>query len=265
MEKLEIRKDGKLVETKWVYDEAADLGDYKEFDVTDQAIRKMFEPCVLAEDVTLKDIFLLLNTELEIFDAVIGNWCQEIVTEGLTKPGKPYDLSKYDPEQIEYLELSYTPEYSDNVYGTYLSGLLRPDLGGVGVELQNDGDMEHYKKGERIPWGVCMTPTNELINIPVKLSDKFDVHHDILNKEVKKSLPYPPAIASFKTPEYSLGNILYGIIWELSFHGGPDKRDEFSKDLKKMSDEIKQRSEDGTLDEITYTSEELKEKLSKKD
>lgn len=238
-EKLEIRKGGKLVETKWVYDDVAEVGAYHEFDRTDKVFRYLWDICELEEGVTLKDIFLLLNTDLDIFDVIIGNWCKDIVTEGLTQPEKPYDLSKYDPEQIEYLELYYTPEYSDNKYGTHIYGFHRPDFGGVGVVLQNDGDMEYYKKGDRISWGICMTPTNELINIPVKLSDKFDICHDILNKEVKRGEAYPPPIASFKNPEYTLGCILHGIIWELSFHGGPEKRDGFKDHLNKITEDIK--------------------------
>lgn len=243
MEKLEIRKGGKLVETKWVYDREKEEGEYKEFDRTDQAIRHLFEPCQLGEDVRLKDIFELLNTELDIFDAVIGNWCKEIVTEGLTKPGKPYDLTKYDPEQIEYLELRYTPEYElyEGVDSFY--GFTRPDFGGVGVELQNDGDQDHYKKGERIPWGISFTAANDLINIPVKLNDTFAVYEGILRCKDKPGFGHK--LVEFKNPTYTLGGILEGIIWEMSFHGGPEKRDEFGKELRETVEKIKSGEEKG--------------------
>lgn len=241
-EKLEIRKGGKLIETKWVYDKAAEKGEYKEFDRTDNGLRYLFEPCVLAPDVTLKDIFLLINTELDVFDAVIGNWCKEIVTEGLTQPAKPYDLTKYDPEQIEYLELRYTPEYDDDGDGgEVLYGIHRPDFGGVGVELQNDGDQDHYKKGERIPWGVSFSKANDLINIPVKLADKFDIYEGILKW---KAGSQPKLLGSFKNPPYTLGGILEGIIWEMSFHGGPDKRDDLNSELREAVAKIKSGKEE---------------------
>lgn len=248
-EKLEIRKGGKLIETKWVYDRAAKKGEYQEFDRTDSAIRRLFEPCELAEDVTLKDIFELLNTEIDLFDAVIGNWCKEIVTEGLTQPGKPYDLSKYDPEQIEYLELRYTPEYElyDGVDSCH--GFHRPDFGGVGVELQNDGDQEHYKKGERIPWGISFTPANELINIPVKLNDTFAIYEGILRSAEGQM---PKMLAEFKNPTYTLGGILEGVIWEMSFHGGPAKRDAFGAELRQTVDDIKS----GKAQTSPFTTEE---------
>lgn len=235
-EKLEIRKGGKLIETKWVYDKAKGEGEYQEFDRTDSAIRRLFEPCELAADVTLKDLFELMNTELDLFDAVIGNWCKEIVTEGLTQPGKPYDLTKYDPEQIEYLELVYTPEYElyDGVDSCH--GFHRPDFHGVGVELRADGDQEHYRKGERVPWGISFTPANELINIPVKLSDTFAIYEGILRSPEGQM---PKMLAEFKNPTYTLGGILEGVIWEMSFHGGPAKRDAFGAELRQTVDDIK--------------------------
>jgi hypothetical protein len=73
MEKLQIRKGGKLVDTRWIYDREKDQGEYQEFDVTDKAVRHLFDICYLAEDVTLKDLFLLLNTNLEQFDLIFGN------------------------------------------------------------------------------------------------------------------------------------------------------------------------------------------------
>lgn len=241
-EKLEIRKGGKLIETKWIYDKVAKQGAYHDIDRTDQAIRNLFEVCELAPDVTLKDIFLLLNSEIDIFDAVIGNWCKEIVTEGLTAPEKPYDLNVYDPEQIEYLELRFTPEYESDGDGTedYLQGFTRPDFGGTGVELRNDGDQEHYSKGDRIPWGISFTPANELINIPVRLAKDVAIYEGILKS---KSGQMPNKLAEFKNPSFTLGQILEGIIWEMSFHGGPDKRDAFNKDLRETVDKIKSGEE----------------------
>ena len=238
-EKLEIRKGGKLIETKWVYDKKLKQGEYKEFDKTDQAIRKLFETCELAPDVTLKDIFQLLNTELDLFDAVIGNWCKEIVTEGLTQPEKPYDLSVYNPDQIEYLELRFTPEYDNDGDNTkdYLNGLCRPDFSATGVVLQDEH--EHYKKGERIPWSISFTPANELINIPVKLAKDMVIYEGILKTKVTD---LPKQLAVFDNPQYTLGNILYGIIWEMSFHGGPNSRNDFHKDLLKTVDSIKKEN-----------------------
>jgi len=251
-EKLELRKGGLLVETRWKYDETIKKGEYVERDVTQNAIRYLFEPCELEEGVSLRDIFLLLNTELEIFDAVIGNWCKEIVTEGLTQPAKPY-TGQYDPDGIEYLELYWSMYYDNGTkYGPSFYGYHRPDFHGIGYELKEDKLFDwidkdtgkpavEWPKGARINWGISFSRANDLIDIPVKLDDKATVFDDNLKSksdhQAKTGWGYP--LAEYKGATYTLGNILYGIIWEMSFHGGPESRDERSEELKQAVDEIK--------------------------
>lgn len=232
-EKLEIRKGGKFVETKWVYDEDKDEGFYQEFDRTESAIRYLFEPCELAYDVTLEDIFLLLNSELTIFNLIFGNWCEEFVKEGLTKSPIPYNLEKYDPEQIEYLELYYTPEYDKSDAQNRLNGFLMPNFHGVGVKLRED--TESYKKGDRIKWGINLSPINTLIKIPVKLNKRFIIHEDNIQSKPDEK---PKVLGEFENPQYTLGNILYGIIWELSFYGPPEERDKVKRGLEERMEKI---------------------------
>jgi hypothetical protein len=245
-EKLQIVKDGKLIETRWIYDEKTEAGEYKKYDRTDRAIAYLFESCSLEEGVTLKDIFLLLNTELELFDLVIGNWCKDIVTEGLTKPEKPHDLSTYNPEQIEYLCLSFDLEYEEDGGINELYGMTRPDFRGVGVELLNDFDF--YKKGNRISWGVSLAPSNNLINIPVRLENKLVIYEGILKA---KEGELPAKLGEFDNPTYSLGQILESIIWELSFHGSPKDRDSMGSNLEEMVDKI----QSGEAETVPYERE----------
>jgi hypothetical protein len=224
---LELHKGGKLVETYWVYDETKGDGDMCEKDVTENAIRLLFEPCDLAQDITLKDIFLLLNTELKIFDAVLGNWCEEFVKEGLSGEGKPY-TGEYNPEEIEYLQLSkYMWIDSDLSYG-----LERPDFGGVGFELKEEWD--GWSKGDRISYGISFSPTQDLINLPVKLDRTL-----IIYNENPASGRYHETIAEYENITFTLGDILNGIIWEISFNGGPEKKADFKQQLLNYVDEIK--------------------------
>ncbi len=232
---LSIRKGGKLIEHYW----HEDKGDYQERDVTESAIQRIFESCILEEDVTLKDIFLLLNTELDIFHAIIGNWCDELVTEGLTKPATVY--SGYDKDEIEYLEL-YQTIYTEPE-GTY--GLIRPDFHGVGWELKEDymagwtdsdgKEVIDWPKGERIPWGLSCHSTNELINVPIKLKNEMTIYDD--NPKTKN---YGNKITSYPNCEFSLGHIFYGIIWELSFYGAPSARKALHGEIDDASKKIKE-------------------------
>ena len=248
-EKLEIRKGGRLVETKWKYDETIKKGEYVERDITKNAIRYLFEPCELEQGVSLRDVFLLLNTELDIFDSIIGNWCKEIVTEGLTQPSKPY---QFDEEGIEYLELYWSFYYDDgSEYGPSFYGYNRPSFHGIGFERKEnkyfdwtskDGskDIEHAK-GSRTNWGISFSKANDLIDIPVKLDDKVTVFDDNLDHEGdhKAKTGWHYSLTEYKGATYTLGNILEGIVWEMSFHGGPGNRDKVSQELRDTVDDIK--------------------------
>src|SRR5437867_3894816 len=167
---VEIKKGGDLIQTE--------MECSQERDVTDSAIGFLFEYCTLEDGVTLGDIFLLLNSELELFDLVLGNWTKEIVTEGLSQPGKPYDLS--DEEAIEYLELYWGVSYDEST--PELNGINRPEFHGLGVVRKVDKFFEwrelEYKKGERTRWAVDLSPIYDLINIPVKLNTDFVVVDD---------------------------------------------------------------------------------------
>lgn len=229
-------KGGKLIHTDWIYDKESGEGSYVDIDVTERAISLLFEAITLDPDITLKDIFLLLNTNLEGFKHVIGNWVDEIVTEGLTQKEKPYDLSTYDSDQIEYISLSYNVEYDENDNNTLsLYGLNRLNVSGIGVPLKEKQGF--YNEGERIPYSISYTPTNELINIPVKFTNKLEVMAGIMQQNPGVTL------ASFENPEVTLGQILNSIIWDFSFAGSPRSRDKFRADLIKNKETYESEEE----------------------
>jgi hypothetical protein len=227
---LKILKGGRLLRTSW----EGKIEGFVQKDVTAEAIGNLFELCDLEEGVTLRDIFSVINTELTIFDAVLRNWTKEIVTEGLT--GIPTNKLKEQHEEIEYLEL-YWGSYKglDENKQPILYGHHRPELHGIGPVLLKDklfewGEVER-KAGERITWGVSMTPTTDLIDLPVKLNKEFIIHDD-------ENWRNPPT--SMGKSEFTLGQILEAIVWELSFFGGPVDRDKKAVELNSMVTDIKE-------------------------
>jgi len=241
---LRITKSGKLIKNEWEplddNDDDNTKYDYVDTDVTDSAFRRLFEQCELEEGVTLKDILLLLDEHIEIFDLVLGNWCKDFVAEGLDGVQKPYGA--YDKEAIEYLELRYRVNY-DPTEGLY--GLTRLDFGGVGYVLREDPEDDFgHKKGERIPWGVSFTPVNELANIPIRISNEYAIYND----DIQDNVAWGTELFKGNSPETTLGQILEGIVWELSWHGPPKKRDVFGDSLKETVEKIK----DGTIETTEY-------------
>lgn len=273
-EGLHITREGRLIQTYWFYNDDETIpkkerGKYLEKDVTDSAIRRLWDDCTLENGVTLKSIFTLLNSEIDLFDLVIGNWCKEIVTEGLTQPPAEYS-GIYDPDGIEYLELYWSLArsalWNENKKAfdsdiTELQGTKRANFHGIGYELKEDKlhdwknedgtDAVEWSKGGRIPWGMSFTAANAHINYPVKLAQKMIIERKQKTKD--NHLTQPP-VAIFERSVYTLADILYGIIWELSFHGGPRERDEKSEELKESVDKIR----DGSAKTVSW-EEFLKE------
>lgn len=277
-EGLHITREGRLIQTYWFYNDDETIpkkerGKYLEKDVTDSAIRRLWDDCTLEDGVTLKSIFTLLNSDIDLFDLVIGNWCKEIVTEGLTQtPGEYSEI--YDPDGIEYLELYWslargalwneTKKAFDSDI-TELQGTKRANFHGIGYELKEnkmhdwknkDGtDAVEWAKGCRIPWGMSFTAANAYINYPVKLAQKMIIDDEVERKQKSKDSHFTHSpVAIFERSIYTLGDIFYGIIWELSFHGGPKERIEKSAELKESIDKIR----DGSVKTVSW-EEMLKE------
>jgi hypothetical protein len=83
MEDVKIVSDGKLLRTRWVYDESKAEGSYDTNDVTDVAPQYLFDACTLDQGVRLKDIFELLDRHIEVYKRIMGNLVEDVVSEGL--------------------------------------------------------------------------------------------------------------------------------------------------------------------------------------
>lgn len=233
---IQIRKGGKLIETYWHYNKKKKAGLYKERNLTKKSVAYLFEPCTLEDGLLLKDIFLLLNTNLDIFKVIIGNWCSEFVQEGL-KPLKGKEAER----EIEFLELYSSLEKTMDQKTKFqtVDGGVFPELHGTGFVQKKDkymspenGGYLECKAGKRISYSVSFMSASELARLPIKLSDEikiYDMDNQYCIHEILKGV------------SYSLGQILYGIIWELSFYGPPVDRNQKEKELKEAVKSIEKK------------------------
>ena len=159
MERFEIRKGGNLVRTYWDYNKKKNSGSYKEKDYTKVAARCLFENCTLDKDVTLKDVFLLLNRDIDFYKSVIGNWVEEFVSEGLKK-------SKYEANDIDTLVLKWdyqlSKDYDAKKGKTILEGMAIP--GFYGTSRKN-----------KDTYSVSFVSVDKLARLPLKLVEKVDI------------------------------------------------------------------------------------------
>jgi hypothetical protein len=196
MNGLKIVSEGRLLRTRWVYDEDKDKGCYVTDDVTDKAPSYLFDACTLEEGVVLEDIFQLLERHLDVYKTVMGDVIKDVVKEGL----QPYTGEE---KELEYLELYWGIDYDEDE--KEFPGNILPGFHGIGIA------------GE-IPYCLMLTPANEIAGLPLKLCQEF-----IVSSNTKYEI--------FEGPQFSLGQILYGIIWELSWFGSPEERERKKQEL----------------------------------
>ncbi|MFW6219344.1 MAG: hypothetical protein ACOC33_00620 [bacterium] len=191
-------------------------------DISNNMYYYLQDECYLDDNVTLKDIFILLQKNMELSKIIINNHIEDFITEAFINE-KPYNK-----DEIEYLELSKSVDWDD------ASSLIYCHFSGVGFKLKEDHD--GLKKGSRQKYCIGLSPINHYINFPVKLNTEI----------LLIDFPYKDLISlrnEYNSHMYTLFDILYYPIYEISFYGPPKERDNFIKkvnnNMKEIDEELK--------------------------
>lgn len=207
---LLVKPGPRVYFVRWKYSKKKGRGKYKRKDVTSKFSREMFMyPCKLHKDVRLLDILKLLDMRLDFYDSLFGCWAKEIVTEGLSQNPPEED------REIAYLELSWIAEVDEK---DGLTGVLFPSFFGVG------------HKPEEVRYGVSFSPVYEIAGLPLKLGGyaAYSTEGPITDRE----------IVSANKAQFTLQQILYGVLYELSWNGGPMHRNKRMNALLSARDEV---------------------------
>lgn len=180
----------------------------------------LFNECTLASDVTLRDVLELLNDDRDLAALVSAGSAavQLFVTEGLRGKGARY-TGRYEPGGIEYLQVSKWVEIDKTPRGP--SARVYLDFGGVGWKLRR-GNSDGWKRGQRIPYSVSLSRVDEFVNIPLRLAPLRI--YSVAPKQFSETTEYAGCT-------YSLGEILRAVVYELTWHGSPSRRDSFRDGL----------------------------------
>lgn len=206
-------------------------GRLNEVDVTRRAHEFLFEFITIHVGTTLSDVFRLMEVSPLLQQLYRQDFAEELCAEarkGAVAAG-PQDPASID--SIEFLELyqHWGLDSSTNEY----SGTQRLNLHGIGPELSHDAPREGRKKGERIEWSVSLTPLRELLPLPIRVNSEVRITEDDANAKA-----YMHEIRRGRHPDITLGQVIHGLLWELSFHGGPQEQQDVSKGLKRQLEEI---------------------------
>jgi hypothetical protein len=209
-------------------------------DVTDRACEFLFAQMKLADDVTLLDIFKLVNDPV-LRTVFRGDYVDELLEEAtlgpLIKDELPY-------EKIEYLELnqlwhhdSATSEFTSvGKFGLTGKGIVLPE------DVVEDG-VVHYKKAERINWSVSMTSVRELLHLPVRLNSSVQIC-----EEDEYARRFGDVNQTGVNHQITLGTLIHSLLWELSWHGTPVQRDARKGELL----ERKAALDAGSAESVSY-------------
>jgi len=193
--------------------------------VAEQAIAYLYEPVTLHPDLTLGDVFKLLEACPSLQEIFRRTWAVQLCEEARKGP-LPQSRGS-DPAEvagIEYLELywSWALDTSSQTYRS-VHGL---NLHGIGHVLAVDVPTYGVKAGERIKWSVSLTPVRELLDLPLRLREELTITEDDIDAK-----GYADVIASARCSEVLLGQVIQGVLDELAFHGGPEAQAEFKEEL----------------------------------
>lgn len=202
-----------------------------EVDVTGRAHELLFELITVHAETTLADIFRLMEASPLLQKFYRRDFAEELCAEARKGAAEPPARERAAHEGIEFLELyqQWGLDTSTNEY----SGMQRLHLHGIGHELAEDLPEERRKKGERIEWSVSLTPLRELLALPVRV--KAEVR---ITEEDATAKAYMSEIRRARCNGVTLGQLIHGLLWELSFHGGPQEQREVSDDLKRRVAEV---------------------------
>ena len=203
----------------------------KEVDVTGRAHEHLFELVTVHAETTLADIFRLMEASPLLQKFYRRDFAEELCAEARKGAAEPPARERAAHEGIEFLELyqEWGLDTSTNEY----SGMQRLHLHGIGHELAEDLPEERRKKGERIEWSVSLTPLRELLSLPVRVKDEVRI-----TEEDATAKAYMSEIRRARCADVTLGQVIHGLVWELSFHGGPQEQLEVSEDLKRQVAEV---------------------------
>lgn len=212
MDSITIKPGGKIISRTWKRKKKK--GKWVKEDITDKTLyHLLWPPCKIGKGVTLHDIFLILERDLSFYKVLINSWVDEIVAEGLT----PCDLPS-DPN-IKYVEVYWHVSYDkdDNDDNELYSDILFPQF--HGVSARKDG----------VPYSLMYTPANRLADKPIKIG----------KAAIGPDFGKPDTWLNFDKSSMSLLQILYAVVFELSWSGSPKMRDKKKTELDKVCDKVK--------------------------
>jgi hypothetical protein len=233
-EGLYITEKGYFV-SKW----NSDTRKYNAYYLKDDEIPfHLNEQVFITENIRLKHIFQPL-LELPVFEIIFhSDWWEEIVKELKTKEWKPWigdtKLKKdIDGDEIEYVEIYNIFKFSQKENRFYSSSLW--NFHGIGYPFidSNNAQSSYLKVGDRQSYALEFSSMADFMNTPFKIGSVTLYNED--EDDYKKRKLIDSADNSI-----TLYELIRAVVYEMSFCGIGDSREDFKENLNSSYEEYKE-------------------------
>ena len=212
---LRLKKNGILLKTPSSHD------DKEPVDVSDVAFYHLNDLVELDDDIVLRDLFLLIEKNIDMFDLIFRNWLKEHVLAGLYGFKDEESHALHVNDKLEHVELRWELSHDNENFD--IPSI--PTFDGYSVAVETD---EYYEKGQVIHWGLDFTPVQNYIDCPFKINNTILIY----NEKTKDKKEY-------NTNDFTLYQIILGVIWEISFLGSPLDREQKRQEVDEQIEGIK--------------------------
>jgi len=178
-----------------------------------------YDNVILSEDITFERIFNLIIKHKEILNIILGwgvlrNHKIEMFVDEFNLPYTG------DDTDIKYLELNWICDYDTWVDENEPPEVhIYPSIHGIGNAPENT------------PYSIGFSPLNELKNIKTKINNEVSWHGYNINGKTYEEI-YPLLLKGVKS--FKLIDVFAGILYEISFYGGPKNRKTFEESLNNI-------------------------------
>lgn len=209
----------------------------------DEIVNYLSDNVELGESVTFKRLFEIVSSNLrkfnEIFYSSLGGYALE-----------PYlqEIENNVTETIEsdYLELHWFCDKYDNELN------ICPSLHGISIK-------------EDQVYALDFTSLNNLKNCIVKINETVEIYdYTKIKEKGEETIDNKEFLITLGDKAFTLFELFNGIFYEISFHGGPQDKQERLRELEESIDEVKDNLEESDSEKF-ITFEDMIEKFDAKD
>jgi len=205
----------------------------KEIEEVNSVIPFLNEVIKIERKVTLGDIFNHIERDKELFDIVfsshLGHNPIQLYIDDINK-----ECPKDDEEDLYYIELKWFYEHSE--YDKYESEI------NIFVDVSAIGDFEDkegfYEEGEEKPkkteYAIEFIQLRKMKNLPVKINKQLDIYKKNRSGPGKNN----EDLVATGEKYFSVYDFFGELLYELSFVGPPEKRNEFSCEIDDISEKM---------------------------